>query len=1035
MSMSSFYRGLFFLSLFQSWVLLPRAHGSETVCAQVQIRIVQKLTMERQGFEATLQVANGLPSTALTHFNVTLKFSDSNGNPISSGSDSQAIGLTFWYGPQSGSPVALDATIEGGGIRTFKWLIVPTVGAAQSSIQGTTYLIGATVSYAVNGIVQSMQVDPDYVQVYPTPILDLEYFLPEQVIGQDPNTPNMFLAPIPFSLGVRVKNSGWGSAKGLKIDSGQPQIVRNDTGLAISFKIIGSEVQGKPSSPSLLVNFGDLPGNGVAVGSWEMESSLTGKFTSFTASFNHTDALGGAATSLIRSVSTFRLLGEVLQPYSNGSLCFLGYPEGNRDDLFLFPSNSQERIPVNKVVGSLLLSGSVALFNLGATGYSGLIFSQIEHSNLKGLIVTSVTRSDGILLPPQNAWVSATQDIDGSFKWHYYLNLFDSIPGVSAINYTIQLSAPITGNHSPVIQAMPDHYLKVSSGISCNYLVRASDQDGDSIVLASSGLPAGATFNPLYVGPGVGAGAGQATGLFSWVPSAQDVGDYTVRFTASDGQETSAQSMGIHIVSGSTSQFAAWREKYWPGVSDLGIIGDAANPARDGYPNLMKYALGVDPTKAEGTLTQIGTVQVDGTSYLTLSYLRRTDDPSLSFCIQASNHLFKDADWSDLDDIDLSADQTNLPSGFERVTKRDSQSLSEPSAPRRYLRLKVNTVFGPPAGYCRIPVAGHGSTVIGVPLLRNAVVAGRVTASGSNQVTMSDVMWTQNQFVSTDQPYYLEVVTGNLAGCFFPIIANTVDTLILESPDLTLHPLGSLMVDSFFSGIDPSGIGDLVRIRQAWTLGVLLGNSGSMGAINPGNSLGESETISIPDNDRIGIYKTPLLSVFNGNARGWLDRIGNDYTNRAIWPGTALIVHRFGNSTGQDWIVVGEVQSAPFVGCIPRIPSLSNPAALSGTESLANDFYFAPVIADFVGVVDSGLSALFQVSNSALDRGDELDFFDAGISGFFNPEPSRIFYFSSGQWQEVGVSGSSSLQFEPGKGYRFRIKAGNQGGYWRVIQN
>ena len=243
------------------------------------------------------------------------------------------------------------------------------------------------------------------------------------------------------------------------------------------------------------------------------------------------------------------------------------------------------------------------------------------------------------------------------------------------------------------------------------------------------------------------------------------------------------------------------------------------------------------------------------------------------------------------------------------------------------------------------------------------------------------------------------------------------------------------MADSFSSGIDTTGSGDLVRIRQAWTFGVLLGNSGSLGAINPGNSFDESETISIPDNNRIGICKTPVLTVFNANTRGWLDRIGIDYIKRAIWPGTALIIHRFGNSIGSDWIVVGQVPSTPFVGFIPQISALSNPAALSGTAPLVNDLYFAPVIADPAGGGDSGLSGLFQVSSSDLDRGDELDFFDVGTTGVLNPSSSRIFYFSSGQWQEVGVSGSSSFQFEPGKGYRFRIKAGNGGGYWRLIQN
>ena len=189
--------------------------AADTTCAQVQIQILQKLTMERQGFEATLQVANSL-SSPLSNFNVTLLFTDTNGIIVSSTMDSTAPGAYFWYKVQQGSP-AVPSDVAANGAQTFKWLIVPSAGASQGSAQGTMYFVGATVTYTVNGVARTMQVAPDYVQVYPTPLLNLEYFLPEQVIGQDPGTPNMFLPPVPFPLGVRIRNSGMGAAKGLNI--------------------------------------------------------------------------------------------------------------------------------------------------------------------------------------------------------------------------------------------------------------------------------------------------------------------------------------------------------------------------------------------------------------------------------------------------------------------------------------------------------------------------------------------------------------------------------------------------------------------------------------------------------------------------------------------------------------------------------------------------------------------------------------------------------------------------------------------------
>ncbi len=47
---------------------------------------------------------------------------------------------------------------------------------------------------------------------------------------------------IPFSLGILIANDGYGEARDLKITSGQPEIIDNEKGLLITFKIIGAQV-------------------------------------------------------------------------------------------------------------------------------------------------------------------------------------------------------------------------------------------------------------------------------------------------------------------------------------------------------------------------------------------------------------------------------------------------------------------------------------------------------------------------------------------------------------------------------------------------------------------------------------------------------------------------------------------------------------------------------------------------------------------------------------------------------------------------
>jgi hypothetical protein len=94
--------------------------------------------------------------------------------------------------------------------------------------------VGARLSYAIGGKDQVTDVSPDYIFVKPLPQMTLDYFLPVDVYGDDPFTPEIE-SPIPFSLGVRVKNGGAGVAKTLKIDSAQPKIVDNQQGLLIGF--------------------------------------------------------------------------------------------------------------------------------------------------------------------------------------------------------------------------------------------------------------------------------------------------------------------------------------------------------------------------------------------------------------------------------------------------------------------------------------------------------------------------------------------------------------------------------------------------------------------------------------------------------------------------------------------------------------------------------------------------------------------------------------------------------------------------------
>jgi hypothetical protein len=67
-----------------------------------------------------------------------------------------------------------------------------------------------------------------------------------------------------------------------------------------------------------------------------------------------------------------------------------------------------------------------------------------------------------------------------------------------------------------------------------NFKINASDADSNSLTLSVSGLPKGAIFN-------------QSTGVFTWIPSKGQAGNYTVTFKVSDGYLNDSEEVKITV--------------------------------------------------------------------------------------------------------------------------------------------------------------------------------------------------------------------------------------------------------------------------------------------------------------------------------------------------------------------------------------------------------------------------------------------------------------------------------------------------------
>lgn len=243
-------------------VLFPLViQAQETVCASVKIEIKQELTLERQAFDAEMKINNTTESSIIENVSVVVKVSDEIGTPVAVTDNPNDLAAKFFIrisDKQNISAVDGTGAVNPNTSAIINWLLIPAPGAAGANSFGKKYLVGATLTCKFGSEEQTVEVSPDVITVKPLPLLTLDYFLTQNVYADNPLTPE--IEPIePFTLGVRVRNNGYATAKSLKIDSAQPKIIENKQGLLINFKITGSYLNDAPVQNTLLLDFGDIP--------------------------------------------------------------------------------------------------------------------------------------------------------------------------------------------------------------------------------------------------------------------------------------------------------------------------------------------------------------------------------------------------------------------------------------------------------------------------------------------------------------------------------------------------------------------------------------------------------------------------------------------------------------------------------------------------------------------------------------------------------------------------------------------------------
>lgn len=519
------------------------SHADETVCAKVKIEIKQELTLERQAFDAEMKINNTTDSGLIENVSVVVKISDENGTPVAATSDPNDLSAKFFVRVSAKDKID---NVDGSGTvnpkttSTINWLIIPAPGSAGSNTLGKKYLVGATLKYKFGGEEQTLDVSPDVITVKPLPLLTLDYFLPKDVLGDDPLTAE--IEPIePFTLGVRVKNNGQAAAKNLKIDSAQPKIIENKQGLLINFALIGSYVDDAPAQNTLLINFGDIASNTSKMGRWIMESSLAGKFTEFTAKFSHADELGGALTSILQATNAHQLIRDVRVDLP-GRDTVRDFLAQDGDIVRLYESDGPDTEVLNRSPVAQLTTGTSttgnASYRLVFPATAGFVFVKLPDPFAGQKSLGQIIRSDSKVMAAENVWLSKTRN-EQSKQWEYWVNFFDvNTTGV----YDTEFQAPPAAAKPPVIQFIADQLTKEEKQVS--FLVEASSPDGRPVTLSAAPLPSGASFTPQISDP---QSPTVARALFSWVPQKGMAGNYMVVYTATDGSLSATRSASIKV--------------------------------------------------------------------------------------------------------------------------------------------------------------------------------------------------------------------------------------------------------------------------------------------------------------------------------------------------------------------------------------------------------------------------------------------------------------------------------------------------------
>ena len=410
-----------------------------SVCASVTIQISQEVTLTREAFEGTLGVLNGHPTDMIDSLELNLEIVNPQGVLSNDLFQIELIGLD--------KLTAIDGTgtlnAQEDGTATI--LFIPEIGAAPTV--PISYSFGGSISYKdpFSNLIVTVPLFPVTLQVNPSPNLYLHYFMDRDLLGDDALT-DPIEPTVPGELAVMIENNGYGTAMGVNIESAQPEIIDNEKGLAINFKLIGTQLQGEEANLGITnINFGDISPLSTKVGQWFFTSSLLGHFINYETNLVHLNSYGNPDLSLISGVELHELIQTIsVYTQDDGIDDFLindiQDPEERPDAIYLSQGNTVYDVyeaEAGYFTGDLLAAGNTNTVHVDPS-LQGWNYIKLDDPGNGNFEILSVTRSDGQEIPLTNVWLTFVTIPDS--KEPVYENKFhivDEFAGFEEVTYDI----------------------------------------------------------------------------------------------------------------------------------------------------------------------------------------------------------------------------------------------------------------------------------------------------------------------------------------------------------------------------------------------------------------------------------------------------------------------------------------------------------------------------------------------------------------------------------------------------------------------